>query len=177
MPERNGGNRMICSINNGQHWFVGQSDNGDYILIDGYGFILNPDQMEAIGKSISKFAKKHTKQILDYNANLSEQMDMEMRKCYSIPHHKSKKPGFLYLVKCGDKYKIGMTNNVSRRMRQLDTRPYNLSLIKSVKVDDMPSKERVAHKKFAEFKEIGEWYSFTPAQVQEVLDYFAEVAC
>lgn len=67
--------------------------------------------------------------------------------------------GYIYILKCEDKYKIGFSKNVERRMKQLDTRPFNLELVFKFYSDIAYDIEHTLHTVYEKYKLDGEWYS------------------
>ena len=69
--------------------------------------------------------------------------------------------GFVYILKCADKYKIGYSINVEKRISQLDTRPFPLELIYKIESDVAFDIEQRMHNTYTElgYRLDGEWYS------------------
>ena len=180
MPERNGGIKMIQF----QDGYMGpilvkNTLDGKMLTVDQMGYISKREDMIEFAHQLLKSARSAKQSSIDqYNLELDKHYNPREYGLWHPEPTKPRvpKPGYLYLIKCADKYKIGMTKNVGMRLKQLDMRPFKAELVKYIRVDDALGCERSAHKKFAQYKITGEWYSFTPAQVQEVMDYFAEVA-
>ena len=68
--------------------------------------------------------------------------------------------GYVYLIKCADKYKIGYTKNVDRRFVEIDTRPFPCELIESCFSYLAFPVEQKMHELLKGERVIGEWYSF-----------------
>lgn len=76
------------------------------------------------------------------------------------------KKGYVYMLECGGKYKIGFSKDVERRMKELDTRPFELNLVvKSAFLNDAYDREQELHEYFEANRTIGEWYNFTKQEL------------
>lgn len=77
-----------------------------------------------------------------------------------IEKEKVSRAGYVYLIACADKHKIGYSKNVEQRMKQLDTRPFPLKLVAKVYSEIAFDIEQSIHKKLQKYKADGEWYKF-----------------
>lgn len=74
--------------------------------------------------------------------------------------------GFVYLLKSGRHYKIGKTNAVGRRERELAIQlPEKTSKIHSIKTDDPGGIEAYWHKRFERKRKHGEWFELSASDV------------
>lgn len=80
--------------------------------------------------------------------------------------------GFVYFVRAGesDRYKIGLTStSVKQRMRGIETNsPLPISLIKSIKVNDVGLCETWMHRRFCHLRVKGEWFEMSENQARAV---------
>lgn len=74
-----------------------------------------------------------------------------------------KRSGFVYLLKAGEYYKIGMTTGtVENRLRQLQTgSPQKIKVIHTFNVDDPNKLESDLHRKYASKRITGEWFKLS----------------
>lgn len=82
--------------------------------------------------------------------------------------------GYVYLVRHGDSdyYKIGMTSDCQQRMRSFQTAsPEELTLIHSIKTNDMVALELYFHELFGPCRVRGEWFELDNVEVSEFLNY------
>lgn len=77
--------------------------------------------------------------------------------------------GFIYVIKCSGShyYKIGKSRNGGKqRMRSMQTGiPYDLELIKEVKIEFIDKAEKELHSIFKDNRVRGEWFLFTDTQL------------
>lgn len=75
--------------------------------------------------------------------------------------------GYVYLLKSGRHYKIGKTNAVGRRERELAIQlPEKVSTVHSIKTDDPSGIEAYWHKRFASKRKSGEWFDLSADDVR-----------
>lgn len=67
---------------------------------------------------------------------------------------------YVYIIKAGQNFKIGKTNNLEKRIKTIQTGNSNkIKLIRSYAIQDADLLERYLHVKFNRFKVRGEWFS------------------
>ena len=77
------------------------------------------------------------------------------------------KAGFIYLLKAGRMFKIGRTNSLERRSRELAIQlPEKADRIHEIKTDDTIGIERYWHDRFKTKRKNGEWFELTGADVK-----------
>lgn len=75
--------------------------------------------------------------------------------------------GYVYLMKFGSEYKIGTSNNVERRFRELKTQmPYKGDIIHTITTGDPEGIERYWHDFFKENRLKGEWFHLNSKQIK-----------
>jgi hypothetical protein len=74
--------------------------------------------------------------------------------------------GSVYLLKFGRYYKIGRTNSLGRRERELALQlPERTVLVHSIKTDDPAGIESYWHKRFGDLRKNGEWFELSANDV------------
>lgn len=76
----------------------------------------------------------------------------------------NEQPGYIYLIKAGEHYKIGKSTNVARRMQQFNL-PIPIELLHTIAAQDMGRVESYLHKRFADQRVRGEWFTLSPDDI------------
>lgn len=82
---------------------------------------------------------------------------------------KDTRSGYVYIMKCHDKYKIGFSKDVDRRFKELNDKPFPLQLIYKQFFEDGRTVEKILHEEMKEYNTNYEWYEFTEEQVDKII--------
>ena len=108
---------------------------------------LTPEQIEA-----------HNARVLD-----------ERRRAQDLPPVRQRpgtQPGYVYLISCQGRYKIGITRALHSRVQTLAGQsPYPVEVVHTVRSDDPKALEAALHESFRNQRRHGEWFDLAPEQV------------
>lgn len=82
---------------------------------------------------------------------------------------KSKWFGYIYLLQCGEFFKIGFSLTPRKRVQQLRTgSPHPIRLVHELRTSSYKQIEKQLHRKFAAKRGKGEWFQLDPVDVEHI---------
>jgi len=77
------------------------------------------------------------------------------------------KSGYVYLLQAGSYYKIGVSTNITKRLKKLATiPPFDMTLLHIIETPDMFGLEVRLHKQFAPKRKRGEWFELNYEDIE-----------
>lgn len=145
-------------------WMVYESEDDAY-LFNNAGYMATPDEMKAVIAKLASFMENKCDAITANNIKVDRFFEDLRRGVYhkeaDQPSAPSGKKRYLYMFKSGkNKYKIGVSVDVGRRLKQLNNRPYPVELFAVSKVPFYRAfeVEREMHDLHASDNIDGEWF-------------------
>lgn len=158
---------MKLPINNSTAYVICEDADG-YYLYDCHGYVMEKDQLLEILKGLLNYAELHENDLIQHNIKNDKDLENIIYNHSCKEKKKPKSKGYVYLMKCENKYKIGYSKDVERRIKELDNKPFKTNLIaKSELIENPYFYEQEIHEYFEEYRIDGEWYNFE----EDVLQY------
>ena len=150
---------------NGNTWFV-LSDGNDAPAI-----CIRIDQLAGmtpreIGRSVLDLISDAKQCRVDELAKLTEPKPTRQVTTNQACSQK----GYVYLLKAGPYYKIGRTQELDQRIKQLATLPpFDVELIHVIPTKNMNKLESELHELYATKRKQGEWFELEPENVEFIV--------
>lgn len=152
-------------------------NDGGFYLSTSMGRVATLEEVEYFAEELVRYAKEREKDIEIHN--LRSELEF-MRSHYEEPKPKQKKrqpkKRCVYLLKCGDKFKVGVSKNVDRRIKELDKRPLPVKLVtKSELVHCAFEAEKEIHERLEDYRIDGEWFDIPESLIGSVIQSIENV--
>lgn len=153
-----------------------ENDDGFHypVVGGGYNHLILPSDFSLILEDLQDYCMNYTDEEI---SKINQQIVKDFHE--SLTNNKVKQlknyTGYVYVLKCADKYKIGYSKDVNRRIKELDTRPFKLELLLTVYSTKAYIIEQELHHRLQEYRETGEWYSnITESVVKQTIKEIVE---
>lgn len=123
----------------------------------------------AIMERLNKFVKDEITKL--YNAGELKKVRKSSNK---ILAERQQEIGYVYLVKMGNDYKIGISKNPKTRLGEFTKLPIELEQICVEKVQGYKLVEEELHNHFIDKRKRGEWFVLNNADIEFVKNYLTE---
>ena len=136
--------------------------------VEGMGY--SDEELEIVAQS--QFASSKTrKKAAQYLHN------MQQGKTSQLTDSPMPQPGYVYLLRGKDYYKIGLTTReVAERVSEFSPRlPFEVEMIHSLRVEDVYAAETYLHQRFADKRLNGEWFELSDEDVAWIREWTGEI--
>ena len=153
-------------------FFIEEAESGCYIS-NSHGFVMESEEAIELAIDIIRFAKKHEDFLIDKNIEVDKYYEDMMNGRYSYDvEKKPKKKSSVYMFRFHDRFKIGVSIDVERRLKELNNRPYPVELVSSsVPMTCAYEVEKEIHEDLEEYRVDGEWFNLP----KDVAVYISEL--
>lgn len=145
------------------------NEKKESFLVDQMGFLLNHEELESFKKMVERqLIILNEQQIKEYNDRMYNQYHGHCDESVNRTERtKKKRPGFVYLIRSeNNKFKIGRTANIQKRMDQLTKNvPYKIELVHFHEATDYCQFEKQMHKLFFGKRVVGEWFDLSESDI------------
>lgn len=147
-----------------------KQEDGSVVMLNCHGFAVESEDLKELCEGLLKTAFDHEKDLIIYNTKREVEFEKELHDYGYTPKEKTK--ANVYLMECGDRYKIGVSRNIKRRIKELNKRPFETRLVKQSKpVVDAYLYESELHENYEDKKISGEWFNLTQHDVNVICSY------
>jgi hypothetical protein len=157
---------------NRKNFFSYYADGDGYYDLDIYIFDHCPDCGDRI--YVKELKNKINNKLMSYVKTLSRErkpVELKQSTLVNIPVF----VGYVYLIKMGEYYKIGISQNPKKRIKEFTLLPQKLEIILTAKVNDYARIEEELHEKYKAKRVRGEWFGLDDLEVKEITDYLTSI--
>lgn len=151
------------------------SDDDGLFLLNQWGFVAPLEEVEDIACKLLEYASTHVMEIDANNRHAEEYPYGE--PCQNNSKRKAfPKKRYVYLMKCGGRYKVGISENLERRVKELNNRPFPTEIVThSNMVHCAYEAEREIHEWLAEYRIGGEWFDIPDDFINSVMNAINDI--
>lgn len=160
-------------------FYIGVTEEDMCYILDTFGLLFSKEDLLFVANGLLKFAEKYGDNIEQINIQRKkEQEEKEKRwleEC-EVKNQKRKQKSKVYIIECGGKYKIGITKDINRRIKELNNRPFSCKVLYLSKNSEYAYEvEQHVHYELAESRINGEWYKLHPKMIDFLKEEIEEV--
>lgn len=110
--------------------------------------------------------KDHIGDATEYD-DIRAMLPVSAPRARAVSHTAKASDGSVYLIKSGEFFKIGRSDELERRVKEIRIAlPDAATLLHTIATDDPPGIEAYWHRRFADHRANGEWFKLTPDDVK-----------
>ncbi len=144
------------------------------VISDNNGMILSRKELQEVLDSVGEFyslADDSDIEKINDAAIEREQKPRATRPEPGEPTPPKPKPGFVYVMRCNEFYKIGISKNPTKRLEQISPlMPYKIELIHTIATENMKELESFLHEQLAHCRVNGEWFDLSVNELCALLN-------
>jgi len=157
------------------HWGTfGNDEDAQWVLVpvDNHGAIPSHETWRELVEHASHFYSQTTPDeidIVNWKSLIKQELRQRRRYLSEQVYCNQAERGFVYLLRGGPYYKIGVSNDVNRRMEEITPRlPFETELVCTIATEDMYELEADLHDHFADKRTNGEWFELSGKDVEYI---------
>lgn len=145
----------------------------DYAYVKQGAYLIDKKEVENMIAGLQNFLKIYSQEKIDEtNKKIETNIYKEWNDIENEPKEKKVVVSGLYLMESKNKYKIGVSKNVERRLKELNNRPFETKLIAHKNnVENAYDIEEKLHFKYQNKRLGGEWFELNEKEVDEVVSF------
>lgn len=150
-------------------YIINEADDG-FFLSNGQGYVMEYEQVIEVANGLINFANNHKEELHFTNIENKKELEKEFSKMISNNNNNNHlEEKHIYLLECGGKYKIGISSDVNRRIKELDKRPFKINILAKSELTTKAYKiEQDLHHQYEKNRINGEWYELTDDDIKEI---------
>lgn len=150
-------------------------DDGTKYLVCQSGIRMSADQQLKLADELRQNALKNYDSVDAIRQEQKRKLLEEWRRCMETPREVKTKA--VYLMKAGNNYKVGVSNNPQRRLEDILRHRPDVELIahsKQMPAKDALSIERKLHETLKKRNLVGEWFILHPEEADVIASWIRE---
>lgn len=150
-------------------------DDGTKSLVCQNGIQMSADAQLKLAEELKSYALAHYDEIEKLREAQKEELEEEWRGWMESP--KDIKTKAVYMMKAGNDYKVGVSNDPQRRLHDILRHRPDVELIaysKQMPVKDALNVEKKLHKTLEKRNLVGEWFVLHPEEANTIASWIQE---